>query len=185
MGPECNCGFKSNTDGMAEQKMKEMDSITNMPDEFAGIYEKYYEDIFRYIYREIPHRQMAEDITQDVFYVALKKGEDFLTHSEPKLWLLRTAWFKMREFHRRMKCWAVEALDEEHWELSVEESCFEEIELELTALAILSEKEWTLIKRYYFGGCPISVLAEEEGITENNMRVRLHRMKKKLKDKMK
>ncbi len=170
---------------MAEQKMKEKDPITNMPDELADIYEKYFDAVFKYVYREIPHKEMAEDITQDVFYVALKKGKDFLEHSEPKLWLLRTAWFKMRELHRKMKRWATEPLDEGSPELGVEEGCYEEVELELTALAILDEKEWKLIKRYYFGGCPISVLAKEEGITDNNMRVRLYRMKKKLKDGMK
>ena len=91
----------------------------------------------------------------------------------------------MRELHRKMKRWATEPLDEGSPELGVEEGCYEEVELELTALAILDEKEWKLIKRYYFGGCPISVLAKEEGITDNNMRVRLYRMKKKLKDGMK
>ena len=64
------------------------------------------------------------------------------------------------------------------------ENSYEKIELELTALAMVSDEEWMLIKKYYLYGATIAELAEAYNITENNMRVRLSRLKKKLRDKI-
>lgn len=123
---------------------------------------------------------MAEDIAQDVFYAAWKKGDEFLKHKEPKLWLMVTARNKMHALYRQMKRWTYEPLEEDHPTMAVMEHEYEESELELTALAIISEEEWKLIKDYYLSGITIKELAEKYQITENNMRVRLFRMKAKL-----
>lgn len=68
----------------------------------------------------------------------------------------------------------------EELELGREELRYEVKELELTALATLDRQEWELVKDYYLYGVTISELASAEGITENNMRVRLWRLKKRL-----
>lgn len=167
-----------------KQKMKEKEPINNVSEEIETLYGKYFEDVYKYVYREIPHRQMAEDIAQDVFLVAVKRSDKVLKHSHPKRWLLTTAKYKIREFHRKMKRWTDEPLREEGEEAGVEDYRFEEKEWELTALTILNESEWEMIKKYYLCGVPVSELANAEGITENNMRVRLHRIKKKLKNGM-
>lgn len=152
--------------------------------EIEEIYREYFEDVYKYIYRHIPHIQMAEDVTHEVFCVALKKCDEILNHPYPKRWLMRVARYKIREFHRKMKRWTTEPLEEERTEAGAEEPSYEEMEWEMTALKILSEEEWRLIKNYYLIGVPITDLAEAAGITENNMRVRLHRLKKKLRNGM-
>lgn len=94
-----------------------------------------------------------------------------------------TARNKMRELYRKMKRNASETL-EEIPELAVEEPDYNEIELELTALSIIDKEDWELIKDYYLIGITTRELAEKYEITENNMRVRLHRLKVKLRKKI-
>ena len=60
------------------------------------------------------------------------------------------------------------------------ESGFREIDLEQSALCVLRKEEWEMVKGYYMGETAIKELAEKYGVTENNMRVRLYRLKVKV-----
>jgi RNA polymerase sigma-70 factor (ECF subfamily) len=166
-----------------KQKMKDKE-MASASAKFEKLYEEHFSTVYKFIFRKIPNRQMAEDITQDVFYAAWKKGDDFLNHEEPKLWLMVTARNKIHELYRRMKRWTYEALEEDHPRMAVSDREYEGRELELTALDIVSEEEWNLIKDYYLEGITIKELAEKYGITENNMRVRLFRLKTKLRSEI-
>ncbi|MCI9337489.1 MAG: sigma-70 family RNA polymerase sigma factor [Lachnospiraceae bacterium] len=152
-------------------------------DEFAEVYKAYFDDVFKAVYHRIPNRQMAEDITQDTFFAAFRRGEEFLRHPEPKLWLFRTAHNKILEAYRKTKRWDMEPL-ELHQELAAQD-CYYEVELNLSALAVIGKKGWQVIKAYHVFGNTISEIAESESVTENNMRVRLFRVRKKLRDGMK
>lgn len=152
-------------------------------EQFTEYYRKYFHGVYQYVHRRILNRQMTEDIVQDTFCMAYIKGRDFLEHSQPQLWLLRTARNKMLELYRKTKYRSTVPLEEET-ERGQEELNYEVKELEVSALATLSVQEWKLVKNHYLYGVTISELAEWEGISENNMRVRLSRMKKRLRDDM-
>ena len=149
-------------------------------DKFEKIYKLYFGDIFRLAYRRILNRQEAEDIAQDTFFAAFKIRDDFLGHPEPRLWLRRTANNKIRELYRRRKRQATEPLEEESPALAKREARYEEVELKLSALAVISEEEWRIIGAHHVCGVTIAELARSETVTENNMRVRLFRFRKKL-----
>ncbi len=148
-------------------------------DEFTMLYRKYYDDIFKYVHRRVGDIQTAEDIVQETFCAAYEKKQVFLAYAQPQLWLFRTAKNKVLEFGRRMR-YRQTVPFEEAPELGREELWYEVKELELTAMATLGEQEWRRVKDHYLYGVTIPELASAEGITENNMRVRLSRMKKKL-----
>ena len=152
-------------------------------DEFAEVYKAYFNDVFRAVYRKIPDRQDAEDITQDTFFAAFRLGKDFLGHPQPKLWLFRTARNKRRELYRKRKRRGMEPL-EEYQELSVQDCRYGEIELNLSAMAVVGEEEWRIVKAHHVFGTAIAEMARAEAVTENNMRVRLFRARKKLRDGM-
>lgn len=44
---------------------------------FAGIYDRYVDQTFGYIYRRVGHRQTAEDLTGDVFFRAFRRLDTF------------------------------------------------------------------------------------------------------------
>lgn len=150
-------------------------------DAFAEVYEAYFDDVFRAVYRKVLERQTAEDIAQDTFFAAFRIGEHFLEHPEPKLWLLRTAYNKVHELYRRRKRRATEPL-ENCKELAEQDCHYGEVELNLSALATVTEKEWRTVMAHHVFGTTIAEMAESEAVTENNMRVRLFRVRKKLKD---
>ena len=152
-------------------------------DEFGKMYQMYFDDVLRAVYHRISDRQTAEDITQDTFVAAFKLGEGFLAHPKPKLWLLRTARNKLREQYRRARRWGMEPL-EECLELAAQDCRYGEVELDLAAVATLSEEEWKMVKAYHVFGTTIAGIARSESVTENNMRVRLFRSRKKLKDQI-
>ena len=83
-----------------------------------------------------------------------------------------------------MRHWASLSLEQDDLELSDEERGYETKELELTAAAALSREEWKLLCSYYLVGVPVSELAQDYGITPENLRVRLTRLKKKLRSWM-
>lgn len=148
-------------------------------DEFTVLYRKYYDDILKYVRHRVRDVQAAEDIVQETFCAAYEKKQVFLAYAQPQLWLFRTAKNKMLEFGRRMR-YRQTVPFEDAPEPGREELRYKVKELELTALATLDEQEWRRVRDHYLYGVTIPELASAEGITENNMRVRLSRIKKKL-----
>ena len=157
--------------------------MTNAGAIFAEVYKRYFGDVYKFVYRRIRNKEIAEDITQDVFCAAWNDIDKFLKHPEPKGWLIVTAKNKLRELYRKLAHEAPETLKEIP-EPAAEEADYGEIELDLTAFRIISREEWKLIKDYYLVGIKITELAEKYETTPNNMRVKLCRLKAKLRKKI-
>lgn len=150
--------------------------------DFEAFYNENLEMIYHYIYRIFPNKQIAEDITQETFYVAFKKQDELWKHPNPRYRLIRIAKYKMMEFCKKMRYRNTEPWEPERYELAEEDVSYGIKELDVTARSTLGEKEWCLIKKHYLLGVTISELAEAEGITENNMRVKLSRWTKRLRN---
>lgn len=151
---------------------------------FEEAYRAYFNDVLKLVLHKISNRHMAEDIAQDTFIAAFKKGKDFLEHPEPMGWLICTAQLKLKELYRRMRRRATEPLEEDGPEMARQEERYGEIELDIAALAALSEEEWRMVKSYYLSGVTIAEIAKAEAITENNARMRIFRIRKKLQDRI-
>lgn len=164
--------------------MEGREEMANAGGILAEVYEAYFDVVYKFVYRRVRNEEVALDIVQDVFLAALDKSETFLKHPEQKKWLIVTAKNKLHELYRQMERIDPRSI-EEISELEAEKSGYEEIEMEMTALAIIDKDEWELIKDYYLRGIKIRELAEKYGITENNMRVRLFRLRKKMKKRIK
>ena len=165
-----------------------------MEQEFAKFYKEHFSVVYKYVYRVIQNRQIAEDIVQETFYTAYKKWEDVELHPSPQGWLFSTARNKILEASRKIY-WNIEVPFEEQEQdssdeeskLRVAESKFGTVELEYgmveleqLALSTLDMNEWNLLKRHYWSGESVQQLAQDEGVTENNLRVRMSRILKKL-----
>ncbi len=60
--------------------------------EFEKVYELYFKDIYRYIYSKSGNESISEEITQETFYKALKKINDFDDEKEDiRRWLFVVA----------------------------------------------------------------------------------------------
>ncbi len=163
-----------------EEKKAVMSVENGVNHDFAVFYKENLQMIYHYIYRMFPNKQIAEDIMQETFYVAFKKQGELWEHPNPRYRLLCIARFKMKEFRKKMYYRNTEPWEPERYDLAEEDVSYDIKELDVAACNALGEREWCLIKMHYLFGITISELAEAEGITENNMRVRLSRWTKRL-----
>jgi len=131
----------------------------------------------------------AEDVVQDVFLLAAEK--DIRNHEKPLPWLMKTtanlcmqrldrvkrdAGKAERVIRRKMdssadrSVYAVERAESESdtviWLVMLEQS--------------LSTEEWEIMKKYCLEDIPLEKLAAELGVPPNRLKVRIHRIRKKI-----
>lgn len=74
------------------------------PEAFGLLYDEYYQPIFRYILRRTANLELAEDLTSQTFFKALKKMGRFRWQNLPfSAWLYRIATNEINDFYRREK----------------------------------------------------------------------------------
>ena len=69
----------------------------------TALYERYQEEVFRYVSRRVSRREEAEDITTEVFAAAFAALPRFRGGCPPRLWLLSIARRKVMDLHRRRR----------------------------------------------------------------------------------
>src|SRR5690606_38641575 len=71
---------------------------------FAPIYERYHEQIFRFVYKRMDNIDDAGDITSQVFFKALVNLKSFKHTASPFVsWLYRIALNEVNQFYRDQK----------------------------------------------------------------------------------
>lgn len=72
-------------------------------DAFAELYREHVQAIFRYVYNRVSDRQLAEDLTGDIFTRALQGLSSYQDQGKPLLaWLYRIAHARVVDHYRRV-----------------------------------------------------------------------------------
>lgn len=153
-----------------------------MKEEFEKFYKEYFRNIFIYVYRKLLDEEVAQDITQEAFYVAYRNWKEVREHPEQLGWLVVVARNKIREYLRKMQYREAIDLDDVILEMGVKDLHYDIVEVELIAKENLRCEEWNLLKSYYWEEQEIEELARQAGVTINCMRVRITRVLQKLRD---
>lgn len=142
------------------------------------IIEKYYASIYRYCFVRLDYNEYAaDDCTQEVFLILLKKQHKLNLSDNIRAWLYETANRVIKAYLRKNK--KDESLincDE------IEDKSATVISEISPVLDILSEEEYTLISDYYsteYGSK--SELAQKYGLTLTQLYKRVHTIKEKVK----
>lgn len=135
-----------------------------------------------FVSTNVSNQYVADDIVQDVFLELLRKYDSFENHPNQVGWLYRTASYKIREYERRMRIRNEVTIEEKMQEVCGSDKGYQEIEFKLLIKRILSDEECLRYVRYYIWGYSVEELASLEGVSENNVRVRLSRLRKKIVD---
>jgi RNA polymerase sigma-70 factor (ECF subfamily) len=62
------------------------------PEAFGVLYDRYSEQVYRFVYRRLGHRETAEDVTAEVFFKALRALDSYRPATAPfAAWLFRIA----------------------------------------------------------------------------------------------
>ncbi len=59
--------------------------------DFEDIYKEYFEDVYKYVYSLCQNPSVAEEITQDTFFKALKSIDSYKGESKLRVWLCQIA----------------------------------------------------------------------------------------------
>ncbi|MCW5910085.1 MAG: sigma-70 family RNA polymerase sigma factor [Cyclobacteriaceae bacterium] len=157
------------------------------PAEFRPVYNTYFKEIFRFIYKRVGDKELTADLTQQVFLNALQhlgkyqfKGAPFVS------WLYRIASNLCMDFFRKSKRVRHVVIEEASLESLVDEltsdQTMEEWHQRLPViLEKLSESELQLIELRFFEAKPFKEVAVILDITETNAKVRTYRVLDKMK----
>lgn len=173
---------------MDEQKM--IAAAKENPKHFELLYNKYHEPIFRYIYQRMDDKEMAFDITTNVFIKAMANIQKYQFKGVPfSAWLFRIAKSELYQGFKDKKAERTISVDTEHLnqigeelnEPDGQELLHKQL---LNHLSTLPETDLQLIELRFFEDRSFKEIGEILEMTENNAKVKCFRALQKLKKQL-
>jgi RNA polymerase sigma-70 factor (ECF subfamily) len=170
-----------------EDEMSLIEIAKKDPRQFAPLYKKYHEAIFRYVYKRVDDEEAAYDITSCVFVKALASLPKYEFRGVPfSSWLFRIAKSELYQSFRDKKAQRTVSLDSVTIvqfidELNEDFSEEQRITL-LNSLKLLKDHQLQLIEMRFFEKRSFKEIGEIVGLTENNAKVKTFRALVKLKE---
>ncbi|GHT04938.1 DNA-directed RNA polymerase sigma-70 factor [Bacteroidia bacterium] len=153
---------------------------------FTGIVHKYQSKILTVVMKIVENREDAEDITQEVFMKVFKSLEQFKGDSEFSTWIYRIAYNTTLSELRKKKFSFVPIDDNYSVENEIVSEEIDDFNIEKrlvyldAALKQLSPDETFLITLYYLDKQSVEVVSQISNLSVSNVKVKLHRIRKKL-----
>lgn len=160
---------------------------------YAEIVKRYQNFVFTIALRYTPNREDAEEIAQDCFVKAYRSLADFRGESKFSTWLYTIVTTTCLTFLRKKKV-EVHSLDNEKvFEMAenqdsgmnanqVEQKS--RVSMVNRAIALLSPDDAQIITLFYKGEQSLEEIAQIMHMEANTVKVRLHRARQRLKEKM-
>lgn len=162
--------------------------VNGETDLYAILARRYGRVVYTLVSRIVGCPEDAEELAQDVFIKAFRSLGRFDGRSSFPTWLYRIACnTAVSETRRRKREWACidekrlanlpdsDAVRIEEWD-----GRQERLDALAHAIELLEPEERALVTLFYYEEYPVSECAQITGITESNVKVRLHRIRKKL-----
>lgn len=156
--------------------------------EFAPLYDRYHEKIYRYVNRRISDLDTCHDVTSQVFLKAMLNLDKYEYRKLPfSSWLYRIANNEVVDFFRANTKKAERSIDinvrdierlSEETEISISENLYEKL---FDVLQQLPEEDLLLLEMRFFEARSFKEIGEILDITENNAKVKTYRVLDKLK----
>ena len=165
-----------------------MKVITESPDHFKTIVERYQQKFFRYILKYLYDQDKAEDIAQEAFIKIYMNLNAFDTNRNFSSWAYRIAHNEIVNYLRKNKH-QVE-VDSDTWLPNLADdrpSLSEELDRKISrqrlhqALNMLPIRYREVLILYYFQGCDYQAVAEILAVPVSTVSTRINRAKRRLK----
>lgn len=166
-----------------------VEAAKKQPRRFGVLYERYYEQIFLFVFKRVDQEESAADVTSQVFLKAMSNLKKYQFRGVPfSAWLYRIAINEVNQHFREvkskraisMKSTDIADIMEEVEELPQDEN----IQQMLASLELLKPDELQMIELRFFERLAFKEIAEICNITENNAKVRMYRLLGKMKKMM-
>ena len=161
---------------------------------FGLLVTKYQQLVFTIAFRILGNREDAEDATQEIFVKCYRGLRSFNRQSAFATWLYRIAYnhsidlIKRKGHIKSATEWEFEGLKGIPSEEATTES---EMDLKTIktllkdAITSLPPEHRIIVLLYYYQEMPLKEIAVVMGVKENNLKIRLHRIRAKLMDQLK
>ena len=152
------------------------------------VYKEYSNTVFKYLFCLTGKEELAEDLTQETFAIAIKEIGKFRGDCKISVWLCQIAkhlWYKELKKHKKNTNISINDLNEE---LSSDESieeiiCDKEDKLKLfKSMQKLDEKSKEVMYLRLIGNLNFTEIGEVLGKTPNWARVTFYRAKQKIRE---
>ena len=160
---------------------------------YALIVGRYQAFVFTLVLRYIKNREDAEEVAQDIFVKAYRALADFKGASKFSTWLYTIVTTTCISFLRKKKL-EIHSLDNENILMAVEnrDSGMSANQVEQksklmmvnNAIALLPPDDAEIITLFYKGEQTLEEIAQVVGIEANAVKVRLHRARTRLRERM-
>lgn len=155
---------------------------------FACLIDRYGKQVFTLVVRIVRSREDAEELTQDIFLKVFRTLPGFRGGSSFSTWLYRIAYNTAVSATRKTKYEYLSVEEDALANVSEEtaasrlDRCSNEAQLERLdrALEKLPPDERGLVALFYLQEKTVAAVAAAAGMTETNVKTRLHRIRKKL-----
>lgn len=180
---------KSLTPAQIQEEYLLVKAAQKNPRRFSVLYERYYRQIFLFVYKRIDEEEGTADVTSQVFLKAMLSIEKYKFKGVPfSAWLYRIAINEVNQFFRETKnrrTISVESAGLPQLLEEVEEPSNDAaVSRMLTVMQSLAPDEIQMLELRYFEKMPFKEVAEIYNITENNAKVRMYRILGKMKKLM-
>lgn len=173
-------------DQIQEQRLVEEAKLN--PEKFAAIYDKYFDQIYRYVYRRVNDKDTVHDLVSQTFYDALAhlKSYEFrgyvfgawlykIAHNNVLKWYREKSKFQMTDLAEGQE---IVDLDTNQ----VKDNVDRELKDEMQAILVqLEPEEREIIKLKFFEEASNIEIAEIMGLSANHIGVKVFRALKKVK----
>jgi RNA polymerase sigma-70 factor (ECF subfamily) len=158
------------------------------PRAFGELYEKYFDRIFNYIYRQTDDEQLTADLTSQTFLNALRNAASFEYRGVPvSAWIYRIAANEVNKHYRRLKRERVFSLEEEKVRelIEVSEEGWDEelVKRLLDYMKDLPTEMLEVLELRFFEDKDFSEIAYILDITESGAKMRTYRALDRLRKK--
>jgi RNA polymerase sigma-70 factor (ECF subfamily) len=155
---------------------------------FATLVDKHKDMVFTICVKIVRKAEDAEELAQDVFLKIYEKLESFRGDARFSTWLYRIAYNAAISKTRKRRL-EVEALDD----FTINNYSVDDVKEELQtidkeeqqvllkkAMESLSDDDYLIIKLFYLKELPVKDISEITGLSQANIKVKLHRIRKKM-----
>lgn len=174
------------TNEVQQEELHQIEMAKKDMKHFAPIYDKYYEQIFRYCYQRLDSKEAAFDVTAQVFLKAMTNLKKYEYKGVPfTSWLYRIATSELgNEYKKEQRARTINLLDHHSkdlcYEVKVSNPNDEHQSILVKALERLPERNLLIIEMRFFEKRSFKEIGEILEITENNAKVKLYRALDKL-----
>ncbi|WP_250631867.1 RNA polymerase sigma factor [Rhodoflexus caldus] len=173
------------SDEQIQQEALILEQAKNNPELFGYFYEKYYRQVFLFINRRVGDSQITADLCSQVFLKAMIRLEKYTHKGLPfSAWLYRIATNQVNEFYRHTQRKRVVSIETEDIKRFFAEAGEDKKQEQTQVIQLLfnelDEEEVALLELRFFEDRPFKEIAFILEQTENNVKVRTHRILEKL-----